>query len=112
MTWLNEQDKTETTLLSIRLNSKQSGYILTGTDFDCFAWKKDILIEQLFVAISTWVENGNGFKLKIVADKTTKRGFNVTFVEEKKQRVSIPWYVMNDGFTTEQSEDVLANPFL
>lgn len=112
MTWLNEQDKTETNLIGIKVNAKGSGYVLSGDDFDCFAWKKDILIEQLFLAISTWVENGKGFKLKIIADTKEKRGYTVIFVEEKGKRVSIPWYVVDNGFTTNKSEDVLSNPFL
>jgi hypothetical protein len=109
---MNEQDKTETVIVGIKVNQKGSGYIISGVDFDCFAWKKDVLIEQLFVAISTWIENGSGFKLKVIQDKTCKRGYNIVFVEEKKQRVSIPWYVVDNGFTTDKSEDVLENPFL
>jgi len=112
MVWLNEQDKTETEITNIRANNKGSGYIISGLDFDCFAWKKDVLIDQLFIAISKWVEDGSGFKLKVVADKQEKRGFTITFVQEKGKRVSIPWYVVDNGFTTKKSEDVLSNPFL
>lgn len=112
MTWLNEQDKQETLLVSMKVNQKGSGYILSGQDFDCFAWKKDTLIEQLFVAISQWIEQGKGFKLQIKADKTTKRGYVIQFVEEKGKRVPIVWYLMDNGFTTDRSEDVTENPFL
>jgi len=112
MAWLNEQELTRTELVGIKTNQKGSGYILSGIDFDCFAWKKDVLIEQLFLAISQWIENGNGFKLVIIADKTEKRGFIVEFMQEKNKRVAIPWYIVDNGFTTNKSEDVFNNPFL
>lgn len=112
MTWLNEQDKTVTDVVSIRMNSKGSGYIITGIDFDCFAWKKDVLIEHLFVAISTWIEQGKGYALKIEASSKEKRGYTINFKEKNGKKIEQNWYIQTDGFTTVQDSGTFNNPFL
>lgn len=112
MVWFNEQDLECTDLLQVKLNKKQSGYILTGQDFDCFIWKNDILLDHLFVAISSWIEQGTGFKIQIKADLTVKRGFILEVVEVKGKKVPQTWYVIPDGFTTKVTGEELKNPFL
>lgn len=112
MVWFNEQDLETTELVQVKLNKKQSGYILTGKDFDCFIWKNDILLEHLFVAMSTWIEQGTGYKILIKADLTVKRGFILEVQEVKGKKIPQPWYVIPDGFTTKTTGEELKNPFL
>lgn len=114
MVWLNNQDKTETIVESIKPNSKNSGWILQGQDFDCFAWNSDKLLSHLVTAIEAWIESGNeGKQLKIIADTKEKRGFTVVLNEIKGKAVPCRWYRLPSGYTT-ANPDFLdePNPFL
>jgi hypothetical protein len=115
MVWLNDQEKTETLVVSITRVASSKGFVLNGVDFDCFLWNSDELLQQLLIALSAWSDTGCGKVLEIVSDKSLKRGFICRpLLDPKGKPLAEHWRITDRGFTTTEVEvektDV--NPFL
>lgn len=113
MVWINDQELTVTPVTGFRKATSGKGWIVQGSDFDCFLWSSDKLLKQLLVALATWVDSGQGKVLEITKDSKEKRGFTILPAIQKKQPIpcqyrltEVGYEVITDGDTEE------TNPFL
>lgn len=112
MTWLNEVDATQGTVIELRRTASDKGYVICCDNFDCFIWNNDKLLIHLLVAISAWSDAKEGKVLQVVRSTKEKRGFNVEPILLKGKPVSIAWNVTPTGFTTKElNPDDEINPF-
>lgn len=114
MVWMNQQDKTQSTVLSLKPNVKQTGWIVSCEDFDAFMWNSDKLLLKLVTALTLWVKDGNGKALVCKADSSEKRGFVIEVLPLKAKEKPPVWISTGVGFKVQTEEDLDddSNPFL
>lgn len=102
-----EQDVVQEILAS----SSGSGYVLRGIETSLFLWRSDRRLEQLLVALASWVEAGEGYYIAYWKDSSAPKGVALGKYVVKGKPVRASWRLTSGGYSTlEVSKE--ANPFL
>lgn len=113
MTWMNEQDLEFTPVTSVRKAKSGKGWIVSGKDFDVFIWSSDKLLQQLLVALASWIDTGEGKQLEIKKETKEKRGFIVVPAMAGKKPVIARYRLLENGYEVlPEGELNESNPFL
>lgn len=114
MTWLNEvENPGESVLLSFIAAKSGKGFLLNTADYSCFIWSSDKLAIQLSEALAVFSESHSYKALKVVPNKTEKRGFVVDKVKDTEaKKLAKQWFLRSNGYAYEAEQESVVNPFL